>query len=124
MYYTVLYYTVLYYTVLYSTVLYCTVLYSTVLYCFVLYSTVLYCIVLNSTLLYCTVLYNTAMVCNTCSLVGWFTDRGLLVMTSHVVPLDSICVEVVEDSETDFRTGRNLASSTIVRLGETRPSSM
>ena len=33
-------------------------------------------------------------------LVSGLTDRGLLVMAGHVVPLDAVSVEIVEDGET------------------------
>ena len=33
-------------------------------------------------------------------LVSGLTDRGLLVVAGHVVPLDAVSVEIVEDGET------------------------
>ena len=52
-----------------------------------------------------------------CLVVG-FTDGGLLVMAGHIVPLDSVSVEIVEDSQTSFLGRRVLSSSSVVRLGK------
>jgi len=43
-------------------------------------------------------------------------------VAGNVVPLDSIGVEVVQDSEADLRMGRVLSGSTVVRLGQVRSS--
>ena len=40
-------------------------------------------------------------------------------MTGHVVPLDSISVEVVEDGQAGLLRWRILPSSSVVRLGKT-----
>jgi len=45
-------------------------------------------------------------------------------MTGHVVPLDSISVEVVEDGQAGLLRWRILSSSSVVRLGKTSSSSM
>ena len=46
------------------------------------------------------------------------TDDWLLVVAGHVVPLDPVRVEVVEDGEAGLGAGRVLASSAVVGLGQ------
>ena len=43
-------------------------------------------------------------------------DDGLLVLAGHVVPLDAVAVEVVEDGQTRFRVTAILNLLTVVRL--------
>jgi hypothetical protein len=45
-------------------------------------------------------------------------------VASHIMPLDAISIEVVEDSEANLWMGRIVSSSTIVRLRKTGPSSV
>jgi len=57
-------------------------------------------------------------------LVSGLTDRGLLVMAGHVVPLDAVSVEIVEDGETGLWVWRILPGGSVVRLGQPRPASV
>ena len=53
-----------------------------------------------------------------CCLVPLLAHGGLLVVAGHVVPLDPVRVEVVEDGEAGLGAGRVLASSAVVGLGQ------
>lgn len=52
------------------------------------------------------------------SLCPLLAHGGLLVVAGHVVPLDPIGVEVVEDGEAGLGAGRLLLGRSVVRLGE------
>lgn len=55
-------------------------------------------------------------------LVPGLTDGGFLMMAGHVVPLDTVSVEIVEDGEAGLWMGGVLPCCPVVRLGKTRPS--
>jgi len=51
------------------------------------------------------------------ALVSGLTDGGLLVVAGHIVPLDAVSVEVVQDAQANLLMGGILSGSPVVRLG-------
>jgi len=64
------------------------------------------------------------MCCSEVRLAPRLADCGLLVVAGHVVPLDAVSVEVVQDAKTGLLVGGNLSSSSVVRLREASSSSV
>jgi len=64
--------------------------------------------------------------CRSCKpvLIPWLTDCWLLVVAGNIVPLDSIGIEVVEDSKANLRMWRVFSCCTVVRLWQISPSSV
>lgn len=57
-------------------------------------------------------------------LIPGLADRGLLMMAGHVVPLDAVSVEIVEDGEAGLRVRRILPGRPVVRLRQASPPSV
>jgi len=62
--------------------------------------------------------------CKSCKLllIPWLTHCWLLVVAGNIVPLDSIGIEVVQDSKANLRMRRVFSCCTIVRLWQISPS--
>jgi len=54
------------------------------------------------------------------ALVSGLTDGGLLVVAGHVVPLDAVGVEVVQNAQANLLVGGIFSCSSVVRLGSGR----
>lgn len=54
----------------------------------------------------------------------WFAHSGLLVMAGNIVPLDSVSIEVVQDTQANLWMWRVLPSSSVVWLWKVGSSSM
>jgi len=57
-------------------------------------------------------------------LLPWLTDCGLPVVAGHIVPFDSIGIEVVENSQADFWAWWGFSSSSVVWLRNSSSSSI